>query len=178
MFLKHRAYFNAEQDMDVALHCLYKASPAPIEIRWFKESNRIHNSEKYEITDDVQNHHDRTTLLVRKVTKEDLTKYHCEVENQYGVKRENITVGLFPTPAQYVTYKYMNGILYTDWIIKSHQVLTELQFLYRTNEVIDLQLSSFKLLLFVDELYNSIIVDFTYRLLGKAKQLSSQTRTK
>lgn len=177
MFSKHRAYFNAEEDMDVAIHCLYKASPAPKEIRWFKESKRIYDSDKYEITDDMQNHHDRTTLLVRKVSKDDLTKYHCEVENQYGSKRENITVGLLPTPAQYVNFKYINGILYTDWIIKSHQVLTELQFLYRNNMVNDLM--QFKLiLLYVDELYNSIIVHFTYRPVGNPKQLSSQTRTK
>ena len=160
--------------MDVALHCLYKASPAPEAIRWFKESKRIIDTDKYEITNDMQNHHDRTTLLIRKVTKDDLTKYHCEVENNLGVKRENITVGLLPTPAQYVNYKYINGILYTDWIIKSHQVLTELQFLYRNNAVNDLQLYSFKLLL----LNNSIIVHFTYRLVGDPKQLSSQTKTK
>lgn len=139
MFSKHRAYFNAEIDVDVAIHCLYKASPAPKEIRWFKESTRIHDSDKYEITNDMQNHHDRTTLLIRSVSKNDLTKYHCEVDNEYGVKRENITVGLLPTPAQYVNFKYINGILYTDWIIKSHQVLTELQILYRNNMVNYLQ---------------------------------------
>jgi len=42
-----------------------------------------------------------------------------------------------PSPAKFVNYHIINHIVYTDWIIKSHQELTELQILYRNNEVSD-----------------------------------------
>ena len=57
------------------------------------------------------------------------------LQNELGTKRENVTLGLGPAPAKFDGYKYVNNIVYTDWIIKSHQPLTELQILYRNNEV-------------------------------------------
>lgn len=46
-----------------------------------------------------------------------------------------MTLGVGPAPARFEGYKYINNIVYTDWIIKSHQQLTELQILYRNNAV-------------------------------------------
>lgn len=51
------------------------------------------------------------------------------------MKKENVTVGVGPAPAKFEGYKYINNIVYTDWNIRSHQQLTELQILYRNNEV-------------------------------------------
>lgn len=57
------------------------------------------------------------------------------LQNDFGQKRENITVGVGPAPAKFDGYKYINNVVYTDWIVKSYQTLTELQILYRNNEV-------------------------------------------
>lgn len=46
-----------------------------------------------------------------------------------------MTLGVGPAPAKFEGYKYINNIVYTDWLIKSHQQLTELQILYRNNAV-------------------------------------------
>lgn len=56
-------------------------------------------------------------------------------QNDLGLKRQNVTLGFAPAPADFSGYKYINNIVYTDWIIKSHQQLTELQILYRNHEV-------------------------------------------
>lgn len=57
------------------------------------------------------------------------------LQNELGTKRENVTLGVGPAPARFEGYKFVNDIVYTDWLIKSHQELTELQILYRNNEV-------------------------------------------
>lgn len=64
-------------------------------------------------------------------------KYKCfsSLQNELGSRKENVTVGIGPAPAKFEGYKYINNIVYTDWIIKSRQQLTELQILYRNNEV-------------------------------------------
>jgi hypothetical protein len=54
-----------------------------------------------------------------------------------GTKTENVTLGLGPSPAKFIDYTYINGNVHTDWIIKSHQTVTELQILYRNNKVIE-----------------------------------------
>lgn len=52
-----------------------------------------------------------------------------------GTKRENVTLGLVPSIPKYDGFKYINNILYTDWLVKSHQELTSIQILFRNNEV-------------------------------------------
>jgi hypothetical protein len=60
--------------------------------------------------------------------------FNC-FQNNLGAKRENVTLGVGPAPAEYHSHKYIQNILYIDWMIKSRQQLTELQILYRNNEV-------------------------------------------
>lgn len=148
-------YFNAEEGSEAEVHCRYKAFPAPKSVKWFKGGSQIHNNENYEISSDVKGHSDRTILTIKNVDKDDLITYECEVEaswlilqtnpsefvnnfffqNDLGLKRQNVTLGFAPAPADFSGYKYINNIVYTDWIIKSHQQLTELQILYRNHEV-------------------------------------------
>lgn len=78
--MHHSAYFNTEENGDAELHCLYKAFPAPTSVKWLKGGSKIHDSEKYKISNDMREHHDRTKLLIRNVTKKDLILYQCEVE--------------------------------------------------------------------------------------------------
>lgn len=78
--MHHHAYFNAEEGSDVELHCLYKAFPAPTSVRWLKGGSKIHDNDKYQINNDVREHHDRTKLLIRNVGKNDLVMYQCEIE--------------------------------------------------------------------------------------------------
>lgn len=78
--MHHRSYFNAEEGGDVELHCLYKSFPAPKSINWLKGGSKIYDSEKYKIENEIKEHYDRTKLLIKSVTKNDLITYHCEVE--------------------------------------------------------------------------------------------------
>lgn len=133
-FTHHRHYFNAEEKNDVELHCLYKSFPAPKSIKWLKGGSRIHENDKYIISNDMREHHDRAKLLIKNVNKNDLVLYQCEVENDLGVASENVTVGVGPAPAKFEGYKYINNIVYTDWVIKSFQTLNEMQILYRNNQ--------------------------------------------
>lgn len=77
--MHHRAYFNTDEGNDAELHCLYKAFPAATSIQWLKGGSKIHSSDKYIISGDMKEHHDRTKLLIRNVTKKDFLKYQCEV---------------------------------------------------------------------------------------------------
>lgn len=79
-FMHHHAYFNAEEGGEVELHCLYKAFPSPTSVRWLKGGSKIHDNDKFQISSDVREHHDRTKLLIRNVSKNDLIMYQCEVE--------------------------------------------------------------------------------------------------
>lgn len=78
--MHHRSYFNAEEGGDVELHCLYKSFPAPKSVKWLKGGSKIHDSDKYKIDNDMKEHHDRTKLLIKSVSKNDLISYQCEVE--------------------------------------------------------------------------------------------------
>ncbi|CRL05364.1 CLUMA_CG017983, isoform B [Clunio marinus] len=133
-FTHHQSYFNGEEYNDIEIHCLYKAFPAPISVKWLKGNTKIHENNKYKIENDMREHHDRTKLLIKNVTSSDFMMYQCEVENALGTRRENVTLGLGPAPAKFEGYKYINNIVYTDWIIKSRQPLTEMEFTYRNKE--------------------------------------------
>lgn len=47
--------------------------------------SQIHESEKYKISNDVKEHHDRTILMIKNVNTQDLDTYQCIVE----VKTQN-----------------------------------------------------------------------------------------
>ena len=72
-----------------------------------------------------------------------LFKFFTFIQNSLGTKKENITLDLVPAPPKFEAFKYINNILYTDWVVKSHQELQSMIILYRNNEVSqpDLQLS-------------------------------------
>lgn len=79
--MHHTAYFNGEEGQDVELHCVYKAFPEPLQVKWTKGGSQIHEDDKYKITSDVKEHHDRTKLLIRNVdSKKDMVIYQCVVE--------------------------------------------------------------------------------------------------
>lgn len=79
--MHHTAYFNGEESHDIELLCAYKAFPAPSQVKWMKGGSQIHENDKYSITSDVKDSHDRTKLLVRNVdSKKDLITYQCVVE--------------------------------------------------------------------------------------------------
>lgn len=67
---------------------MYKAFPAATSVQWFKYGSKIHDNDKYLITNDVKEHHDRTKLLIRNVDKKDLITYQCvvEVSRELGCK--------------------------------------------------------------------------------------------
>lgn len=64
-----------------------------------------------------------------------------------GTKRENVTLGLVPSIPKYDGFKYINNILYTDWLVKSHQELTSIQILFRNNEVSQAERASSSIIL-------------------------------
>lgn len=78
--MHHSNYFNAEEGADVEIHCLYKSFPAPTSVKWLRGGSKIHSNDKYVISNDMKDHHDRTKLLIKNVDKKDLTLYQCEVE--------------------------------------------------------------------------------------------------
>jgi hypothetical protein len=79
--MHHTPYFNTEEGEDVELHCVYKAFPAPTSVKWMKGGSQIHDNEKYQVNNDVREHHDRTKLLIRNVNRDDdLLTYQCSVE--------------------------------------------------------------------------------------------------
>jgi hypothetical protein len=84
--MHHTAYFNGEEGQDVELHCVYKSFPAPSQVKWMRGGSQIFEDEKYAITSDVKEHHDRTKLLVRNVdSKKDLVTYQCVVEVSFVI---------------------------------------------------------------------------------------------
>lgn len=46
-----------------------------------------------------------------------------------------MTVDVGPAPAKFDGYRYISNVVFTDWIIKSYQDLTDLQILYRNKDV-------------------------------------------
>lgn len=83
-FMHHTGYFNAEEGGDVEIHCLYKSFPAPKSVKWLKGGSKIHDNDKYKITNDMREHHDRTKLLIRNVNKNDMILYECDVEVSFN----------------------------------------------------------------------------------------------
>lgn len=79
-FKLHHNYFNTEADKDAEIFCLYRSSPAAKSVKWFKGTTLIRDGDKYQVTADEKDHHDRTILLIKNVAKSDLTSYNCEVQ--------------------------------------------------------------------------------------------------
>lgn len=152
-FKLHHNYFNTEAETDAEIFCLFRSSPPAKSVKWFRGNKLIRDGDKYTVSADEKDHHDRTILLIKNIEKSDLTSYFCEVQvglkilkklrvinflinqNDLGTKRENVTLGLVPTIPKYDGFKYINNILYTDWLVKSHQELKSIQILFRNNEV-------------------------------------------
>jgi hypothetical protein len=51
-------------------------------VRWFKDEpkQRLHQNDKYDMTNDYHDKHNRSVLVIRNVQRIDLVDYHCEVE--------------------------------------------------------------------------------------------------
>lgn len=77
---RHHKYFNVEIGSDAEVYCLYRSSPATKSVKWFKGSVIINESDKYSVSNDEKEHHERTKLMIKNVAPEDLTKYTCEVQ--------------------------------------------------------------------------------------------------
>ncbi|KAG5672671.1 hypothetical protein PVAND_002782 [Polypedilum vanderplanki] len=132
-FSRGHNYFNTEIGTDTEISCIFKATPQFDSAKWFKGSTQLHDSEKYVISNDMKNHHDRMKLLIKNVQKSDLGAYKCEVHNSLGTKKEEIKLDVVPAPPKFEGFKYINNVLFTDWIVKSHQELSSMQILYRNN---------------------------------------------
>lgn len=79
-FKRNHNFFNTEIGNDAEIYCLYRSSPAPKSVKWFKGTTQIHENDKYKVMADEKDHHDRTILEIKNIDKNDLTHYFCEVQ--------------------------------------------------------------------------------------------------
>lgn len=127
-------FFNTEIGYDAEVSCMFKAFPKFQSVKWFKGTTQLHEGEKYVMSNDMKNRHDRAVLLIKNVEKSDLDVYRCEVQNSLGLKKHNVTLNVTPAPPKFEGFKHVNNVLFTDWTVASQQELTGLQLLYRNNE--------------------------------------------
>ena len=89
-FKLHHNYFNTEADKDTEIFCLYRSSPAAKSVKWFKGTTLIRDGDKYQVSADEKDHHDRTILTIKNIEKSDLTSYYCEVQVSLSSTCSNI----------------------------------------------------------------------------------------
>jgi hypothetical protein len=88
--MHHASYVNTEEGEGAELHCIYKSFPAPTTVKWFKGGSQIHSNSKYVISSDVKEHHDRTKLSIKDVSRnDDLVSYECIVEVNFKIFNMN-----------------------------------------------------------------------------------------
>ncbi|XP_059607952.1 hemicentin-2-like isoform X2 [Phlebotomus argentipes] len=127
----HHHEVNTGEGYDAELSCNFKSDPAG-RSTWLRDLAPLPEGGKYRVTQEAHGHHNKTTLLVRKVQKSDLGMYQCQVENRLGRGASNVSLIYEPEPAHFDGYELQTAhLVLLNWTVRSVQPLSEVLLYYQ-----------------------------------------------